>query len=214
MRLAIKFIFWILSLGFSFLLVSNLWIMWETAEKIHTDIEEIPDTDVALVLGTSKRSVGGGDNSFFTTRMDAAANLYHAGKVKHLILSGDNETRYYNEPVDMRNALLQLGVPLDDMTLDYAGFRTLDSVVRSKEVFGQKKIVIVTQRFHAYRAIFISNFYNIEALTFAAADVEKPGMASVVSREWLARPKAIIDLYLLQQPPRYLGEKEAIEIKK
>ena len=210
----IKLFFWLVSLAFCFLLLTNVWIMWDTAEKIHTDIGKVPPADVGLVLGTSKRSVGGGANSFFTTRMEAAASLYHAGKVKHLILSGDNETRYYNEPVDMRNALLELGVPKQDMTLDFAGFRTLDSVVRCKEVFGQNKIVIITQQFHAYRAIFISNFYNMDAVTYAAGDAERSGMASVVSREWLARPKAIIDLYLLKQPPKFLGEKEAIEIKK
>ncbi len=214
MRFVLKLIFWLVSLVFSFLLVTNIWIMWETAGKIYKEAEEVPDTDVGLVLGTSKRSAGGGDNAFFTTRMEAAANLYHSGKVKHLILSGDNETRYYNEPVDMRNALLELGIPKEDMTLDFAGFRTLDSIVRCKEIFGQKKIVIVTQQFHAYRALFISNFYEIEAVTFAANDAGRPGMASVVSREWLARPKAILDLYLLKQPPKFLGEKEAIEIKK
>lgn len=210
--MVLRFVLWLFSVAFAFLVVTNVWIMWETADAIHTELSDVEPAAVALVLGTSKSKTGGGPNVFFTTRMQAAADLYHAGKVKHLILSGDNETRYYNEPADMLNALLKLGVPRSDMTLDYAGFRTLDSVVRSKEVFGQKKIVIVTQQFHAYRALFISDFYDIEAVSFAAADAE--GMSSVLSREWLARPKAVLDLYLLNETPRFLGEKEVIDIKK
>jgi SanA protein len=214
MRFLLKMLFMLGALVFAFVIASNVWIMWKTTEDIHFNVEEIPPVDVGVVLGTSKRSVDGGANSFFTTRMEAAAKLYKAGKVKHLILSGDNNTKYYNEPQDMFNALVQLGVPAQDMTMDYAGFRTLDSIVRSKEVFGQDEIVIITQEFHAYRALFISKFYGIKAVTFASDDAAKSGMKSVVSREWLARPKAILDLYVLKQPPKFLGEKEIIEIRK
>jgi SanA protein len=214
MRFLLKMLFMLGALAFAFVIASNVWIMWKTTDDIHFNVEEIPDVDVGVVLGTSKRSVDGGANSFFTTRMEAAAKLYKAGKVKHLILSGDNNTKYYNEPQDMFNALVQLGVPAQDMTMDYAGFRTLDSIVRSKEVFGQNEIVIITQQFHAYRALFISKFYGIKAVTFASDDAAKSGMKSVVSREWLARPKAILDLYVLKQPPKFLGEKEIIEIRK
>lgn len=214
MRSLLNVLMWLGMLVFVFAITANVWIMWETGDKIYFDLEAIEPADVGLVLGTSKRSVDGGDNSFFTTRMQAAAALYKSGKVKHLILSGDNNTRYYNEPVDMQNALLALGVPREDMTLDYAGFRTLDSVVRAREVFGQQEFVIVTQQFHAYRAIFISDFYGINAISYAANDADKSGMTSVVSREWLARPKAILDLYLLKQTPKFLGEKELIEIRK
>ncbi len=202
------------ALGFAFLIATNVWIMWETIDDIRFNVADIPQTDVGVVLGTSRRSMDGGPNSFFTTRIEAAAKLYKSGKVKHLILSGDNNTKYYNEPQDMFNALVALGVPKEDMTLDFAGFRTLDSIVRSKEVFGQNRIVIVTQEFHAYRALFISQFYGIKAVTFASDDADKSGMVSVVSREWLARPKAILDLYILKQPPKFLGEKEKIEIRK
>ncbi|WOK08905.1 ElyC/SanA/YdcF family protein [Imperialibacter roseus] len=214
MRFLLKMLFMLGALVFAFVIASNVWIMWKTTDDIHFNVEEIPAVDVGVVLGTSKRSVDGGANSFFTTRMEAAAKLYKAGKVKHLILSGDNNTKYYNEPQDMFNALLVLGVPAQDMTMDYAGFRTLDSIVRSKEVFGQNEIVIITQQFHAYRALFISKFYGIKAVTFASDDAAKSGMKSVVSREWLARPKAILDLYVLKQPPKFLGEKEIIEIRK
>ncbi|WP_226940454.1 MULTISPECIES: vancomycin high temperature exclusion protein [unclassified Imperialibacter] len=214
MRFILKMLFMLGGLVFAFVISSNVWIMWKTTDDIHFNVEEIPAVDVGVVLGTSKRSVDGGANSFFTTRMEAAAKLYKAGKVKHLILSGDNNTKYYNEPQDMFNALVQLGVPAQDMTMDYAGFRTLDSIVRSKEVFGQNEIVIITQQFHAYRALFISKFYGIKAVTFASDDAAKSGMKSVVSREWLARPKAILDLYVLKQPPKFLGEKEIIEIRK
>lgn len=202
------------TLAFVFAVVANVWIMWETADDIHFAIDEMPPMQVGLVLGTSKRSVDGGPNSFFTTRMEAAAALYRAGKIKHLILSGDNNTKYYNEPKDMYNMLVSLGVDKEDMTLDYAGFRTLDSIVRSKEVFGQQQIMIITQQFHAYRALFICRFYGIKAVAFASEDAAESGMKAVVSREWLARPKAILDLYILRQPPKFLGDKEEIEIRK
>jgi len=212
MRFIFKSILLTISGAFAFTVLANVWIVWNTSDRIYSELHEVSATGVALVLGTAKGSMAGGPNSFFTTRMQAAAELYHSGKVRHLILSGDNETKYYNEPLDMMNALLVLGVPKEVMTLDYAGFRTLDSVVRCKEVFGQTEIVVVTQEFHANRALFICDFYGIKAITFAANDAERSGMASAVSREWLARPKAVLDLYLLKQPPKFLGEKETITL--
>jgi SanA protein len=212
MRFIFKSILMAVSGAFAFTVLANVWIVWNTSDRIYSELNQVSATGVALVLGTAKGSMAGGPNSFFTTRMQAAAELYHSGKVKHLILSGDNETKYYNEPLDMMNALLVLGVPKEKMTLDYAGFRTLDSVVRCKEVFGQTEIIVVTQEFHANRALFICDFYGIKAITFAANDAEESGMASAVSREWLARPKAVLDLYLLKQPPKFLGEKEFIAL--
>ncbi len=212
MRFIFKSILMAVSGAFAFTVLANIWIVWNTSDRIYSELNQVSATGVALVLGTAKGSMAGGPNSFFTTRMKAAAELYHSGKVKHLILSGDNETKYYNEPLDMMNALLVLDVPKEKMTLDYAGFRTLDSVVRCKEVFGQTEIIVVTQEFHANRALFICDFYGIKAITFAANDAEESGMASAVSREWLARPKAVLDLYLLKQPPKFLGEKEFITL--
>lgn len=198
--------------GFLFFVLSNLWIIYSTHNQIYKSIEAIPSTDVALVLGTSKRLKSGETNPYFNFRIDAAEKLYKTGKVKHLILSGDNQTKYYNEPQYMREALLKKGVPESAITLDYAGLRTLDSVVRCKKIFGQSKFIIVTQQFHSYRAVFIAENFDIEATAFVADNISLSKSFSVISREFLARPKAILDLYFLNVDPKFLGEKEDINV--
>lgn len=195
-----------------FVLISNLWVVISTKERIFTNIEAIPTKNVALVLGTSKKLTSGEPNPFFKRRMEAAARLYQDNKVKHIIVSGDNRTIYYNEPADMRKALIELGVPSEAITLDYAGLRTLDSIVRCKEIFGQDQFIIVTQGFHAYRALFISRHFDIQANAYAARTVSARESIHVLLREFLARPKAVIDLYVLNESPRHLGEKEEFTI--
>lgn len=194
------------------LLGCNLWIVLSTKGRVFTDAEELPDHRIGLVLGTSHRMEGGGPNPFFEKRISTAAHLYRTGKIDHFILSGDNSTRYYNEPVEMRKALVKAGVPASAVTLDYAGLRTLDSIVRSKEVFGQDKITIITQSFHSYRALFISRFYDIDAVAMVADDPGFDRAPRVVAREFLARTRAVLDLYVLKTEPRYLGKKEKLNI--
>jgi SanA protein len=190
---------------FVFTLFSNLWVIFSTRDQVYQGIENIPANDVALVLGTSKKQVGGKANPFFTYRIEAAAELYKSGKVKLFILSGDNRTKYYNEPADMKKALVALGVPETAIVLDYAGLRTLDSVVRSKMVFGFDEITIITQKFHSYRAVFICRHYNIKANAFAAKNPPLRGSFKVLIREIFARPKAVIDLYILNIEPEING---------
>ncbi len=195
-----------------FTLVCNAWIIFSTQKYIYEDIGKVPYRQVTLVLGTSKRLVTGASNPFFQNRIRTASRLYKAGKTSHFILSGDNRTRYYNEPVDMQKALMNYNVPSGAITLDYAGLRTLDSVVRSRKIFGQKKFLIVTQRFHSYRAVFISRFYGIEADVFIAGDPGFRHSFKTWFREFLARPKAIIDLYFLKTEPRIMGKRENLNI--
>lgn len=190
----------------------NIWIVKSTEEKVYSDLALLPDHRMALVLGTSHRSAGGGPNPFFQKRIEMAAMLYAMGKIDHFILSGDNSTRYYNEPVEMKKALIRQGVPASAITLDYAGLRTLDSVVRSKKVFGQNKITIITQPFHSYRALFISRYYDMDAVAMVADDPELDKTFKVRLREYLARTKAVLDLYVFKTDPRFLGEKEEIII--
>ena len=120
----------------------NAWLLTSARSRISGHSADIARRDVALVLGTSPR-VGGGANPFFEGRMDAAAALWHEGKARHFLLSGDNSHRGYDEPTAMRAAMLSRGVPSEAITLDYAGFRTLDSLVRAREVFGQSRLIIV-----------------------------------------------------------------------
>tara|TARA_B100001245_G_C22821593_1_gene395362 strand:- start:269 stop:898 length:630 start_codon:yes stop_codon:yes gene_type:complete len=185
----------------------NFWIVSSTQERIYYNINDVPPKRVALLLGTSKRTVEGGTNKYFAERMKAAADLYHRGVIEHIIVSGDNETVYYNEPRDMLNALKELGVPEGSITLDYAGFRTLDSVVRAKKVFGQDDVIIITQDFHCYRALFIADHHELNAVAFSADNKDQLPF-NLALRETLARAKAVFDLYLFDQEPRFLGEQE------
>jgi len=212
MRLAKRIVI-VLFLLFGIILgVSNIWIVKSTEGKVFSDLSKLPDHRVALVLGTSHKVVGGAPNPYFQKRIETAAMLYRLGKVDHFILSGDNRTMFYNEPWEMRKALILSGVPETAITLDYAGLRTLDSVVRSKKIFGQEKITIITQPFHSYRALFISEYYDIDAVAMVA---DEPGIEKsfkVRIREYFARTKAVLDLYIFKTSPRFLGRKEQINI--
>lgn len=195
-----------------FVIIANVWIVKSTSDQVFSDYDSLTNHPVALILGTSHLLTSGEPNPFFRNRMETAANLYKMGKIKHFIVSGDNRTRYYNEPLEMKKALVKRGVPSNVITLDYAGLRTLDSIVRSKEIFGQEEITIVTQAFHCYRALFISNYYGIDAVAYVAQDPVSLEMESVSWREYFARAKAILDLYVLNTSPRHLGQKEPIQL--
>jgi len=179
--------------------VSNIWVVWSTSDKVFSDYRLLPDNTVALVLGTSNKLTDGSPNPYFENRIKTAASLYKGGKVTHFLLSGDNRSKYYNEPMEMKKALVKQGVPDSVITLDYAGLRTLDSIVRSKEIFGQDKITIITQPFHCNRALFISRFYHIDAVAIQAVEPSPEAMVKVYVREYFARTKAIIDLYVLSR---------------
>lgn len=183
------------------ILLSNWWVVYSTRNQVYFKVDKLPANDVGLVLGTSKSVMTGKENLFFRYRMEATARLWKEGKVKYLILSGNNDSEYYNEPVDMQRALLKLGVPESVMTLDYAGYRTFDSVVRCKEVFNQEKITIISQNFHNARALYIGNHEGMEAIAFAAQDVPDGYSFRTLIREYLARPYAILDVYVLRPQP-------------
>ena len=157
--------------------------------------------------------MNGAPNPFFVSRMLRAAELYKKQKVDHFILSGDNRTKYYNEPETMRGALIALGVPDTVITLDYAGLRTFDSIVRSREIFGQDSLTIITQPFHSYRALFISDRVDICAIAIGAREPKTENALSVYIREYFARTKAVMDLYLLNTEPKHLGQKEPLKIQ-
>jgi len=189
----------------------NRWIVNSTAEKMFTDFNTVPFNKVGLILGTSKYNRFGESNLWFKYRIEAAANLYHTGKIKHIIVSGDNRFKEYNEPRDMKKALIKLGIPDSCITLDFAGFRTLDSVIRCKKVFGQNDVTIITQRFHNERAVFIANYYEMNMIGFCAEDVSSEnGFIVSLIREPLAKFKAVLDLYILKQEPKFLGKEEKI----
>ena len=171
----------------------------------YDDINNIPKNNVGLVLGASKWTSSGRINLFYQHRVDAAVALYKAGKINYILVSGDNGRKDYDEPSDFKNDLVAKGIPEAHIFLDYAGFRTLDSIVRAKEIFGQNAITIISQQFHNERAIYIAQHYDIEAIAYNAKDVYK-----TPPREYLARTKARLDL-LFNVKPKFLGDKIAIK---
>ena len=195
-----------------FVTACNVWVVYSTNGRVFGGLEAVPQNHVGLVLGASKRMRGGNPNPYFHNRMRAAADLFHSGKVSHLLLSGDNAEMSYNEPIDMQNALIELGVPAEAITLDYAGFRTLDAVVRSNKVFGQQSLTIISQEFHTYRALFLSDHYGIHAVAFCADDADVPWDLMMNVREYLARVKAVLDIYILGKEPKFLGEQIEIPV--
>jgi SanA protein len=193
------------------ILYCNLQVRLATNSYLYQEAAITPHNQVGLVLGTSKRLSNGLPNQYFYNRIKAAVDLYKAGKIDRIIISGDNGSKYYNEPQDMKEALIERGLPEEVIYLDYAGFRTLDSVIRCKEIFGQNQITVISQKFHNARAIFIARHHNIEAVGYNARDVEKAAGFKTNAREVLARVKLFIDLYVTHQQPKFLGEKIKIE---
>lgn len=181
----------------------DYWISYKTAPYIYHDENKLPYRAIGVVLGTSKYVRGGGINGFYRNRIDGAINLYWQGKVDYLLLSGDNSLISYNEPITMQKDLIKAGIPRESIVLDYAGFRTFDSIVRANKVFDAKDFTIITQEFHCERAIFIALAQGIQAQCFAVPAPKS--MKLVRIREMFARVSAFIDLYILNKKPKYLG---------
>lgn len=176
----------------------NIWIITTTRSQIFYEISSVPFSNDGLVLATGKLIEKGAVNQHFVRRIDAAAALYHAGKVRRLILSGDKS---HDEPMEMKRALLQRGVPASALVLDNYGLRTLDSVARARNVFRCGKLTIISERFHDFRALFLSRYYGIDAVAFAPADLSFRWMMRPMARECFARVKAVLDLYVLKTKP-------------
>lgn len=199
---------WLLWLGLvllGFILYSNIRIDRYSKDKLYDTVSDVPHYHTALVLGTSPVGRFGGPNLFFLARIDAAAELYQAGKIDRILVSGDNRKEEYNEPEEMKKALVDKGIPEEVIFLDYAGFRTFDSVVRAHEVFRQPNFIVVSQKFHNERAVFIAGKKGIEAFGYNAEDVGFNYGLMTYIRECFARCKVYIDL-LTGKQPHFLGD--------
>ncbi len=163
----------------------------------------LPDREVWLVLGTSKYLPDGRRNLFYIYRMNAAEELYNKWKIKKIIVSGDNAQKEYDETTAMRNDLIAAWIPIGSIYMDYAGFRTLDSVVRAKKVFGQDEITIISQEFHVQRAVVLAQFYWIDAVWFEAQEVPMRISPRVWIRERWARVKMWLDI-ITRKWPKFL----------
>lgn len=207
---------WLKRIGLLFILMvvgiisCNLYVEVVSGEKMFTDVQEIPANKVGLLLGTAKYLQGGKINLYYKFRIDAAVELYTSGKIQYILVSGDNGSKNYDEPTTFKEDLIAAGIPEDRIFLDYAGFRTLDSVVRSKEIFQQENITVISQKFHNERAITIANAKGINAVGFNAKDVGLRSGFKVKVREILARVAMCIDL-VVGTEPKFLGEKITIK---
>ena len=191
------------------LFVIDRWVSYQTQDQLYFSADEVSSYDVAVVLGTSKY-LGRVLNEYYIHRIDSAIELYQQKKVANFLLSGDNAHRSYNEPWTMKRDLLKANIPEENIYLDYAGFRTLDSVVRAKEIFDTDNFLIISQKFHCERALFIANFHNIQAKCFAVPGPTAHSGFKVRFREVFARAKAVLDLYITREKPKFLGPKEPI----
>jgi SanA protein len=209
MRL-IKKISLYLAVGLALFLLLTWWANYRiesaTADFIKNDTKDLPACKTALLLGTSKTLKYQQVNEYFYRRIAATVDLYKSGKVKYIIVSGDNSVEIYNEPLDMKRDLIKNGVPDSAIYMDFAGFRTFDSVVRAREVFGQDSVIMVSQEFHNQRAVFIAQQIGLVAYGYNAEDVDTYTGFKTRVREFFARLKVFWDIYTGKQP-KFLGEK-------
>lgn len=192
--------------GVAVLLTCEGWVRSVAAAECFEQVADVPRAPVALVLGCAETLPDGRNNLYFGRRMDAAAELFRSGTVERLIVSGDNSTVSYDEPTAMKAALVARGVPEERIHCDYAGFRTFDSVVRAELVFGQRSFVVVSQRFHAERAVFLARSRGLEAWGYCAEAVGGGAGLRIRARETVARTAAVLDAHVLGTQPKFLGE--------
>jgi SanA protein len=200
----------IILLPLAIIAVANYMVSSTTAGQLYSDVNAIPKNKVGLLLGTSKYQDKAKNiiNPYYQKRIDAAVELYMAGKIDFIIVSGDNSSAFYNEPVLMRDDLIARGIPENKIYMDYAGFRTLDSILRCRDIFGEDHITIISQRFHNQRALFIANHKHITAVAYNAASGDS--FWDEILREKLARVKMLFDLVFNTQA-KYYGERVQIK---
>jgi len=177
--------------------------------RLFDAVGQVPAREVGLVFGCDEK-INGRDNLYFKYRIDAAVELWEAGKVKTLIVSGDNRSRFYNEPQKMKNALVSRGIPAGRIVCDFAGLRTLDSVVRAKEIFGVNDAIFITQKFHNERAIYLGLANRMDPLGYNAKPVGGAASTRMKLREIAARVKMSLDVHLLKTAPEHLGAREVL----
>ena len=174
------------------------------AGRVYSDVEDIPAREYGLVPGTSRMVHGKYLNTYFFNRVNAAVELYRAGKIRKIIVSGDNGRTDYNETGDMARELIAAGVAPEDVLSDFAGFRTLDSVVRARNLFGATEITVVSQRFHCERAIYLAAQNGIDAVGFEADEIAPQSVRlRLAVREAFARVLAVLDAEILNTKPHF-----------
>ncbi|WP_339876533.1 SanA/YdcF family protein [Olleya marilimosa] len=206
MKTYIKHIITAITLAILAIILSNVHINYKAKDKLYDNLTEIPKNRVGLVLGTSKFVDNNTINLYYKYRLEAAFSLYKNKKIEIILISGDNSTVNYNEPSAFKQDLINLGVPEEKIILDYAGFRTLDSIIRAKKIFGLDQFTIISQQFHNQRAIYLAQCQDLNVIAFNAKDATSRYGLRTQIREYLARTKAILDIIINTQP-KFLGPK-------
>ena len=178
--------------------------------RVYNSIYKLPKKRVGLLLGTSKYFRDGSPNLYYKHRISATASLFFTGKIEYVLVSGDNSLSYYNEPMDMKNSLIKKGVPADKIFLDYAGFRTYDSIVRAEKIFGLKSYIVISQEFQNERALYIGSKLGHKSIAYNAKTIGIGMQIEQYIREKLSRVRVFVD-FLFNVKPKFLGEK--IKIK-
>jgi len=211
----IKWFLTVLLLALSALLALDIYISYQAKPYIYTDVKNVPSKKAALLLGTNKYIAKGKKNYYYLYRIRAATALWKAGKIKAIVVSGTNDSQYYNETRSMYRDLIRAGIPKRCIAQDFAGFRTLDSIVRAEAIFDLKEYIIISQKFHLERAIFIARAKGQDVIGFEARSKEGTKAAYKMKlREYMARAKAFLDVYILKTEPKFYGKKEKVHYKR
>jgi SanA protein len=206
----ILFVLFVLCL-LTFLLFIDFHVGSFSKDRLYYDINDVPHRRAALLLGCGKYAYGR-PNMFYQHRINAAVKLWQSGKIDAILVSGDNSRKDYNEPGIMKSDLVAKGFPAEYITMDYAGFRTLDSVIRAERIFGLEEYIVISQPFHCCRAIYLAKQHGQDVIGWCARDVKGFFGIKMRLREILARNKAVFDV-LIHKEPKYLGKREGVSYK-
>jgi len=182
------------------------WIYISTKKLIYSNIEELPYNRVGLIPGCNKYVSNGNINYYFVERISSGALLYHKHKIDFILVSGDNAFTSYDEPREMISSLIEAGVPKNKIVADYAGFRTLDTVIRAKEVFQLNKVTFISQNFQNQRGVFIGLNKGMDIIAYDVESISQKYGYKTEIRELFAKMKMILDLYILDKEPKFLGD--------
>ena len=204
LRRLIRLLVWTALLAAAAVVLINIGVVAGTTNSVYHRTDTLPDHDCALILGASPSVSGRTANPHFQNRVAAGLKLFRDGSVKRILASGDAQGSY-NESATMKRDLVAAGVPADKILTDEAGFRTLDSIVRALNVYHLTNVVIVTDEFHAYRAVFTARHFGLNASAFCSDEVKWEWSARTRLREYLARVQMVLDLYFLRTQPATLS---------
>ena len=203
---AFRFLILIVILGLCLLFGIDFYVRSSTKDRIISpeNASSVSDADCILVLGAGIRT-DGSPSPMLQDRLNTGIELYQNGAAPKLLMSGDHGRKKYNEVQTMKDIALDQGVPSEDVFMDHAGFSTYDSLYRARDVFQARKVIIVTQKYHLYRALYIARSLGLDAWGISADTRRYRGQSQRDFREILARDKDFF-VSVFKPLPKYLGD--------